>query len=854
MKIHIRFFLCALVCALCMVSNIYAIPTNPRSFVVTQKDGTKIELRFIGDENFSYYCTMDGVPAVKVGDSYYYANISDDGKLTSTGMLLHEKGLRNIAEHEFVNTQSGMVTKRIKEVWSKRLKMRNEQLMTKVNERKARRKAFGHPTTYIGKKKGIVILVNYADFDMLPTSSRDAWYAQFNEHGYKKNSHRGSVRDYFLDQSYQQLDIEFDVVGPYTVSQGWEYYGKQNSWGADMHPCQLVTEACKLANADVNFKDYDWDGDGEVEQVFVVFAGYSAASGYSENAIWPHEWHLAYGQGGGDGQGSIILDGVKIDNYALSSELKGKSGTIMDPIGTAVHEFSHCLGLPDFYDVDSKGTQCMDYWDVLDAGCYSGPNWDGSVPTGYTAYERHFAGWLEYEELTLPRNVTNLENLGDTPKALIYYNKGNKNEYFILENRQSKGWFKYPDNCHGLIIYHVDYDKNLWEIDRPNSDPNHPRMVFVPADKSFTRDYVSQMSSDFFPGTNRVTSLTNTSHEACYGKMFNKNSDGTYHTNMELKAITEVSGKISFIFNGGEAVMKSKLSKLIDEVNAMIDVPHSDEEEGATQLLQAAVRNAQDVLTNSTSSAEYQDATDTLRQKAIDFLYVANPTDSLQPFDITFAFINPEVSSNEGWKDELANNGYNYENNCGEYTNMRFTLAQSSTHKLPKGTYTATCQAFQRAGTIEESADNTVTTNFYARTKSIKIKNVTDEAQESRVSIYDKQLADKRYIPADTKSANKFFNAGYYTNSIDFNTINNSGTSVKIGLRCGIAKENHWTCFSNFKLYFRGNPEVTDITNTNANTSMSNDVYDLSGRKLTDVQSLSNGIYIIGGKKVVIKK
>lgn len=849
-------------CLLCIATTGLAVPTNPRPFTVTQPDGTTLQLRFIGDENYSYYATLDGMAVVQEGNAYYYASIGERGQLVSTGRLAHEATKRVLAEKNYITEHRDNLQRHISTTWKELIDLRNAQREEKMQARKVRQKVVGRPSTHIGKKRGIVILVNYADLTMKPSSTVQAWDDQFNQHGYSKNNHYGSVRDYFLDQSYQQLEIDFDVVGPYTVSQGWRYYGaNREGTNSDVHPCQLVSEACKLADADINFKDYDWDGDGEVDQVFVVFAGYSAASGYSPEAIWPHEWHLDYGAYYKDGQGALRLDGVKIDNYALSSELLGTSGSTMDCIGTAVHEFSHCLGLPDFYDVDGNGTQCMDYWDVLDAGCYSGPGWKGEVPTGYTAYERHFAGWLQYDELTDPCKVEKLPNLGDEPRAYIHYNKGNKNEYFILENRQATGWFKYPVQAHGLFVYHVDYDKGQWENDRPNSDPQHPRMTFVPADKSFARQNTGQMVSDFFPGTNKVTSLTNTSHTNCYGVMFNKNSDGTFNTNMELTNIRELAGKISFTYNGGETAVKNKLKKLIEDVKALTEVPHVDMEDGATDVMLEALASAQatvDSSTTSTTSAEFQKAIETLKKSAVSYLFATNPTDTLQPYDITFTLVNPEVASNEGWKEELGNNGFVYANNCGAYTNIKYNLSQS-TAKMPKGRFRATVQAFQQTGNATETLTNAVNASFYARTKTMRVKNIADDALTSKKSTSDQQLGNGLYAPKNQAGANVFFRNGMYLNSLEFENTSTTGTTIKLGMRCTQAKEGYWTCFTNFKLYFLGDPEAvidggagTDAIHTVSSEGKSSDTYDLMGRKVND-SKMRSGIYIKAGKAILVK-
>lgn len=824
----------------------HAVPAYPNWFTAKQIDGTEITLRLCGDEHFHYYSTKDGVPVIKVNNAYYHATLNENDNLQSTGVLVHEPNARSFAELSLVSSADEVMS-RIRNVWTARIDKANEARTIKHMQSRNLRRIVGDQTYPKGKKKGIVILVNYADLKMKSTSTRQAWDDQFNKKGYNKNGHIGSVRDYFYDQSYGQLDIDFDVVGPYTVSREWTYYGKQNQWGADVHPCQLVSEACRLANPDVNFKDYDWNGDGEVDQVFVVYAGYSAASGYSEDAIWPHEWHLAYGAPA-DGSGAITLDGVKIDNYALSSELNGTSGSQMDPIGTAVHEFSHCMGLPDFYDVDNSGTQCMDYWDVLDAGCYSGPSWKGEVPTGYTAYERAFCGWLNYTELNSPTDVTGLANLGDSAQAYIVYNKGFKNEYFILENRQSKKWFAYPEGCHGMLVIHVDYNKTAWNDDRPNGVPGHPRMTYVPADKSYSRDYVTYMASDFFPGTNSVRSITNTSHVNCYGKMFNKNSDGTYNMNMELTNIRETLGKISFTFNGGKKLLKDRLTELIASVQNLIDTPHSDYAEGATQSLQAYIAAAKDLNLIDMESEAYLAMADTLRNAAATFLFNVQPTDSLQPFDVTFAYINPAITSNEGWTEEEAKTSFNCSDGCGEYNGCKFRFGQNSLFKLPKGEYRATCQAFLKLGDIKEGTTGTIYTNFYARTKSVKLKNIVDASQEKRLSVYDVQMKNSLYVPGTTKAAKYYFDKHLYDNTIDFSIPYDSGSDVKIGIRCNLAHETDWTCFSNFKLYYLGDPTVTIIDNITAPSSAPNAIYDLSGRRITNP---TKGIYIVNGKKVM---
>lgn len=526
--------------AMLICVGLFAIPAQRKPFTVLQSDGTALTVTLMGDESFHFLATLDGVPVVEEADGSY--------------RLAPELGTT------------------IAEVWKAKSAKYNAGRIVKAKARNARR-AFGQPHPFIGKKKGLVILVNFANLAMKSTSTWEAWNNQFNQKGYSKNRCIGSVSDYFYDQSYGKFEVEFDVVGPVTVSRDYAYYGQNTKDGDDMHPCTMVIEACVLANnLGVDFTDYDWDGDGEVDMVYVVYAGYGEHAGANADTIWPHEWELTSGMYYGDGTGALTIDGVKIDTYAASCELRGNTGTMMDAIGTACHEFCHCLGLPDFYDISYSGGFGMHSWDILDNGSYNGFMGNGEAPAGFSAYERHFAGWLDYIELSDPCVIRDMPALQDTAVAYIIRNDNYENEYFVLENRQNKGWFKYVGNAttiHGMLAYHVDYDKQIWEENGVNALATHQRMSIIPAGKDYGTYHSSygyysvttaQLATQLFPGTKNVTELTNTSHEYYNGKLFNENTDGTYYMNKPITDIEEKNGLISFVFMGGnaDAIMEMK--------------------------------------------------------------------------------------------------------------------------------------------------------------------------------------------------------------------------------------------------------------------------------------------------------
>ena len=411
-------------------------------------------------------------------------------------------------------------------------------------------------------KKGLVLLVEFSNTDgKMKSGAATQWNNRFNQQGYSLDSHIGSVRDYFIEQSYGLLTIDFDIVGPLTLSKEHDYYGTPPNSELDDRAAEMVIEALRLADSQVNYADYDWDGDGTVEQVYVIFAGITSydEAGY----IWPHEWMLSSAKYYGCGTGRQRLDNVYLDTYAVSNELS--TSTMLEGIGTACHEFSHCLGYPDFYDSDYSGGTAAQNWDVLDGGCYNGPRGIGEIPSPYTAYERWVAGWIDLIPLTAPAKVTDMPAINEEGIAYVINNTGNSNEYYILENRQQKTFGRY-NRGHGLMVWHIDYNRQAWNYNTVNADVDHQRMTFLPADgkvgtlRQDTYGYYYTVTADDeagdpYPGKKDVKSVQPLT-------WFVSERGGTQtHPNL-IHDISETSkGLISFIYGDYKALPAPEIAE-----------------------------------------------------------------------------------------------------------------------------------------------------------------------------------------------------------------------------------------------------------------------------------------------------
>lgn len=348
--------------------------------------------------------------------------------------------------------------------------------------RHATRAEFGKPTQYVGSKRGLIILMEFPNLKFINKNKNgktfdvhDMWNDLANKENLKAVNGvlvNGSIRDYFVAQSYGKFAIDFDVKGPYTAKNKYAYYGRNVDYGGvsfDDRPYELIIEACKAADPEVDFKDYDWDGDGEVDQVYVVYAGHGEASYDDPELIWPHESIIS-----GHTGAPLTLQGMTIDTYACGNELD--SSDRIFGIGTICHEFSHCLGLPDVYDIEYSGeTETPGQFDLMDAGNYNGDGW---YPAGYSAFERFFCGWLEPRRVGSVADVGELQPLHLHPDAAIIEQFEGSTNYYLVENRVKESWDKFLPS-HGLIAWHINYDLEVWKLNRVNVDPNNMGITIV---------------------------------------------------------------------------------------------------------------------------------------------------------------------------------------------------------------------------------------------------------------------------------------------------------------------------------------------------------------------------------------
>lgn len=485
-----------------IIIKLHAAPAFPGIVNYTQPDGTQISIYLKGDETVHWAETTDGYTLLSNGkNGWEYATADVNGDLKTSGILAREINKRSPIEVKLLKNLSKYIrfspkqVNTLKSVWeanhdSNKL-IGTGQFFNNSNNKPTifdgRRKVF-NPN---GAKKLILILIEYTDVKF--TKTRQDFVDLMNTQNYNLNGAEGSVKDYFAEISYNQFTLQTDVAPHiYTANNDMAYYGAPNGSSHDIRAIDLMREAIEKANADVDYTQYDNDGDGTVDGVYIIYAGLGEASSGVANTIWPHA----------DGITGLTLDGKAITKYSCSNELNTNGS--LTSIGVICHEFGHVCGAADYYDTDyATGGEFigMGNWDVMDRGLYNTTTAkSGSKPAHLNPLEKIRAGWATPTIINGATSFT-IPDISSNP-AIYIYNTSTANEYFMLENRQKTG---FNSGCpgHGLVIYH--YSKTIWDATQNRTSPQGFYPVCASASTNPSNTALSygliNTSGCTFPGT-----------------------------------------------------------------------------------------------------------------------------------------------------------------------------------------------------------------------------------------------------------------------------------------------------------------------------------------------------------------
>lgn len=485
----------------------FAVPVNPEPVVYTQPDGSKITLRAVGDEYGSWLETADKTIVVLNNEGYIeYATIVD-GEVVGSGIRFSphsQTAVRRAPSRNGNSISYPAYDLPSRDSLLSQLTIQRENLMAALDSMNQadsegsevptviRRVAANGPAkaakevtplSRMPKPKVLCILMNFPPDKNFTLKRSDFVYMWNSEAEHDIKNHKGSVRDFFREDSYGQMDVTANVVGPFTAKYKWSHYKKSTLLLQVSSAKALVKEAINAAiSSGVKLSDYDSNGDGIVDAVHVIYAGYGNDDGLTNVGLFrSHKDEVVVKQGG-----------YQTQAYMITPELDGASGSTICPFGTVCHEFGHVLGAPDFYDKTGGQYGGTGFYDLMGLGCR---NDEGRCPAHSNPLVKMLFHWAPFPTTTtlalqqgnlpipiiLPNDIDRVCVLKPSYKYKDFYllPTGEDDDYFILENKAASGYDTHiPYFRGGLLVYHAH--KGLENAIKNNTVNNaHPQKFYI---------------------------------------------------------------------------------------------------------------------------------------------------------------------------------------------------------------------------------------------------------------------------------------------------------------------------------------------------------------------------------------
>lgn len=501
MKRVLFIIICILtLCAVLTPGEAYAVRAAAKIVKYRQPDGSVISLVVRGDEFYGYTTTVSGEFVYQGPDRFFYKGSARINTCKSNGNV-------NGSQRGYTNFEHAGQPAYLREFALKSLF--NGQFGQGRVYKQIRQFSHTIGHTVVEQPQSInslVLLVEFSDVKFSLPNPLDYFSSMLNGDSFTENGATGSAASYLNDNFGGRCRFAFDLHGIITLDGSMEHYGGRTALLNDANPGEMVAQAClKAYEAGVDFSKYDSDGDGTVDNVAIIFAGYNEAESGESSAIWPHYGSIL--------NNNVNVGGLTIGGYTCSSEFTGdNTASCAASIGTFIHEYCHSLGLPDMYDVNGQEEGLSDALygslSIMDRGNYLN---GGHTPPYLTSIEREILGLGTIEDIE-PGNAYSLPPVGKSAK--VYRMKCvREGEYFLLECRSESGWDSYIGGS-GLLVYHLDKSDTpvaglpaaeRWRFNIINSYAPH-QCASVLAARAIGAEQ-GDISAIFYPGTAKVTSL-----------------------------------------------------------------------------------------------------------------------------------------------------------------------------------------------------------------------------------------------------------------------------------------------------------------------------------------------------------
>ncbi|MBK8804494.1 MAG: M6 family metalloprotease domain-containing protein [Fibrobacteres bacterium] len=242
-----------------------------------------------------------------------------------------------------------------------------------------------------------------------------------------------TVNQYFAEQSGGQFQVDAKVIG-------WQKLSLTKAQALALpertRQIRFRNEAAAAASqAGVKLSDYDFNGDGRMDGLMIMYAGKSS-----------QESRISTDLGNAVVTQSSLYDttiGVlTVRQNVFISEVRNDRPSNSGPIA---HELSHVIGASDTYDADTTlygKSGGLGYWDLMSSGSHglgynsAYPNRQGAFkPTGMSTWVKDDLGFISPAWIDSPQEI----RLKPGQAAKVWTDPYRSRQFLLLENRSRSG-------------------------------------------------------------------------------------------------------------------------------------------------------------------------------------------------------------------------------------------------------------------------------------------------------------------------------------------------------------------------------------------------------------------------------
>lgn len=396
---------------------------------LSQPDGSVLECFVSGDEYYHYLHDKDQYTIIQSPENGFYSYAMRDGSSILASSLIPGR------DDPFAAGINPFI-----KISESDYRLRRQTLFQDPDPSR---------TPTIGTINNLVIFIRFSNQTEFSQniSTYNSWF----------NSGTNSLKNYFLETSYNQLTVDTSMYPPAqnNLVVSWQSANPRGYYS----PYNASTNAIGYTSLDQGYTrlldllesasngvaahippalNIDADNDGRVDNVVFITRG--GADTWSD-VLWPHRWSI--------NDRFVYINGKRVYDYNFQLQ----DFLVSDNVGILCHEFFHTLGAPDLYHYNFDGISPVGSWDIMETNT--------NPPQHMGAYMKwKYGNWIPTIPTISSSQVYSLNPLTSATGSVYRINSTSPNEYYIVEFRKKTGTYENSIPASGMLIYRINPSLN----------------------------------------------------------------------------------------------------------------------------------------------------------------------------------------------------------------------------------------------------------------------------------------------------------------------------------------------------------------------------------------------------------